>query len=134
MNILTSKIAAATLTLTAALFAMNTQADNSKLQQAYGSSNVKSALVGVCKTEVSKGNKLTAAEVTKVCTCQIDVEGRTTKAQMWEMQSAANQKKNPLTLPFVKKQHDDLKACFGTALTSKLDKITQDAIKAAQNK
>ena len=133
MKILKSKIAIAALTTTAALFAMSAHADNSKLQQAYKSNNVQSALVNLCKTEVAKGKKLTDAEVTKVCTCQVKIDGQTTKAQLWEMQSAANQKKNPLELASVKQQHQNLKACFGTALTSKLDKLTQEAL-AAQKK
>ena len=107
-------------------------AESNELQNAYKSSNVKSALIGVCKSETSKSGKLTAAEVSKYCSCAIESDGKLTNNQKWEIQSAINQKKNPASLAFVQKQNQDLKACFGTQLTSKLETLTQQAMKAAQ--
>lgn len=109
-------------------------AEANPLQQAYKSTNVKSALVNVCKTETAKGGKLTSAEVSKFCSCQIDAQGKVTEAQKWEIQSAVNQKKNPSSLAFVQQQNAALKACFGPQLTSKLETLTQAAMKAAQAK
>ncbi|WP_089604579.1 hypothetical protein [Acinetobacter piscicola] len=109
-------------------------AEANPLQQAYKSTNVKSALVNVCKTETAKGGKLTSAEVSKFCSCQIDAQGKVTEAQKWEIQSAVNQKKNPSSLAFVQQQNAALKACFGPQLTGKLETLTQAAMKAAQAK
>ncbi len=109
-------------------------AEANPLQQAYKSTNVKSALVNVCKTETAKGGKLTSAEVGKFCGCQIDAQGKVTEAQKWEIQSAVNQKKNPSSLAFVQQQNKELKSCFGPQLTSKLETLTEEAIKAAQAK
>ena len=109
-------------------------AEANPLQQAYKSTNVKSALVNVCKTETAKGGKLSSAEVSKFCSCQIDAQGKVTEAQKWEIQSAINQKKNPSSLAFVQQQNASLKTCFGPQLTGKLETLTQAAMKAAQAK
>ena len=115
-----------------ALFASVAHADNDKLQQAYKSTNVKSALINVCKEETGKGKKLTAAEVSKYCTCAVEADGRLTNAQKWDIQSAINQKKSPASLAFVQKQNKDLQACFGPQLTGKLKTLTEEAMKSAQ--
>ena len=118
----------------AALFASVAHADNDKLQQAYKSTNVKSSLINVCKEETGKGKKLTAAEVSKYCTCAVEADGRLTNAQKWEIQSTINQKKSPATLAFVQKQNKDLQAGFGHQLTGKLKTLTEEAMKSAQAK
>lgn len=107
---------------------------NNALQQAYKSTNIKSALINVCKTETTKGGKLTPAEVNKFCTCQVEIEGKMTTAQKWEVQSAINAKKQPHTLAVIQQQNKDLQACFGTQLTSKLQNLTEQAIKSSQSK
>ncbi len=104
----------------AALFATTTHANNDKLQQAYKSTNVKAAMTNVCKEEFGKGTGLSAADISKYCTCSIKIQGTTTKEQEWEIRSAINQKKSPATLAFVQKQNQDLEACFGPQLTNKL--------------
>ena len=98
MKNLKSNIILSALVSAAALFASTAHADNEKLQQAYKSSNVKAGLINVCKSETGKGNKLTAAEVSKYCTCAVEADGRLTNAQKWEIQSTINQKKSPATL------------------------------------
>ena len=107
-------------------------AEANKLQEAYKSTNVKSALINVCKEETAKGKKLTSAEVSKYCTCAVEADGRLTNAQKWEIQSTINQKKSPATLAFVQKQNKDLQACFGPQLTGKLKSLTEEAMKSAQ--
>ena len=79
-------------------------AESNKLQEAYKSTNVKSALINVCKDETGKSKKLSAAEVSKYCTCAVEADGKLTNAQKWEIQSTINQKKSPATLAFVQKQ------------------------------
>lgn len=132
MKILKSNIILSATMATVALFASAAHANNEKLQQAYKSTNVKSALINVCKEETGKGKKLSAAEVSKYCTCAVDADGRLTNAQKWEIQSAINQKKSPATLAFVQKQNKDLQACFGPQLTGKLKSLTEEAMKSAQ--
>ncbi|MDM1247050.1 hypothetical protein ACFODO_00585 [Acinetobacter sichuanensis] len=132
MKNLKSGLILSTLFSTVALFGTTAQADNNALQQAYKSSNVKSALIGVCKTETAKGGKLTSAEVSKYCSCAIESDGKLTNDQKWQIQSAINQKKSPSTLAFVQKQNQELQSCFGPQLTGKLKTLTEAAMKAAQ--
>lgn len=132
MKNLKSNIILSTFVSALAMAATVSHANENKMQQAYKSANVKTALVGVCKDETAKGGKLTAAEVAKYCSCAVDSDGKLTNNQKWEIQSAINQKKSPATLAFVQKQNQDLKACLGAPLTTKLESLTQQAMKAAQ--
>lgn len=127
-----SNIILSTMMSAAALFATASHAADNPLQAAYKSTNVKSALVNVCKDQTAKGGKLTSAEVSKFCSCQIDAQGKVTEAQKWEIQSAINAKKSPSSLAFVQQQNKDLQACLGAPLVSKLQKLTEEAMKAAQ--
>ncbi|EKU52622.1 hypothetical protein KTH73_07270 [Acinetobacter courvalinii] len=127
-----SNLILSTMMSAAALFATATHAADNPLQTAYKSTNVKAALVNVCKDQTAKGGKLTAAEVSKFCGCQIDAQGKVTEAQKWEIQSAINAKKSPSSLGFVQQQNKDLQACLGAPLVSKLEKLTEEAMKAAQ--
>ncbi|MBJ9957107.1 hypothetical protein [Acinetobacter courvalinii] len=127
-----SNLILSTMMSAAALFATATHAADNPLQTAYKSTNVKAALVNVCKDQTAKGGKLTAAEVSKFCSCQIDAQGKVTEAQKWEIQSAINAKKSPSSLSFVQQQNKDLQACLGAPLVSKLEKLTEEAMKAAQ--
>lgn len=129
-NIILSTLFSAVALMTTATHA----AESNKLQEAYKSTNVKSALINVCKDETGKSKKLSAAEVSKYCTCAVEADGKLTNSQKWEIQSSVNQKKSPATLAFVQKQNKDLQACFGPQLTSKLKTLTEDAMKAAQAK
>ena len=109
-------------------------AETNKLQEAYKSTNVKSALINVCKNETGKSKKLSSAEVSKYCTCAVEADGKLTNAQKWEIQSTINQKKSTATLALVQKQNKDLQACFGPQLTGKLKSLTEEAMKSAQAK
>ena len=132
MKFFKSNLILSTMMSAAALFATATHAADNPLQAAYKSTNVKAGLINVCKEQTTKGGKLSAAEVSKFCGCQIDAQGKVTEAQKWEIQSAINAKKSPSSLGFVQQQNRDLKACFGPQLTTKLEKLTEDAMKAAQ--
>ena len=135
MKNLKSNILLSTLVSAAALFATASHAaESNKLQEAYKSTNVKSALINVCKEETGKSKKLSAAEVSQYCTCAVQADGKLTNAQKWEIQSAINQKKSPSTLAFVQKQNKDLQTCFGPQLTGKLKSLTEEAMKAAPKK
>ncbi|MCG2607215.1 MULTISPECIES: hypothetical protein [unclassified Acinetobacter] len=133
MKNLKSNIILSTLVSAVALMATaSNAAETNKLQEAYKSTNVKSALINVCKEETGKSKKLSSSEVSKYCTCAVEADGRLTNAQKWEIQSTINQKKSPATLAFVQKQNKDLQACFGPQLTGKLKSLTEEAMKSAQ--
>lgn len=133
MKNLKSNIILSTLVSAVAFMATaSNAAETNKLQEAYKSTNVKSALINVCKEETGKSKKLSAAEVSKYCTCAVEADGKLTNAQKWEIQSTVNQKKSPTTLAFVQKQNKDLQACFGPQLTGKLKSLTEEAMKSAQ--
>jgi hypothetical protein len=129
-NIILSTLFSAVALVTTATHA----AETNKLQEAYKSTNVKAALINVCKDETGKSKKLSASEVSKYCSCAVEADGKLTNAQKWEIQSAVNQKKSPATLAFVQKQNKDLQTCFGPQLTGKLKNLTEEAMKAAQAK
>ena len=129
-NIILSTLVSAVALMTTA----SNAAETNKLQEAYKSTNVKSALINVCKNETGKSKKLSSAEVSKYCTCAVEADGKLTNAQKWESQSTINQKKSPATLAFVQKQNKDLQACFGPQLTGKLKSLTEEAMKSAQAK
>ena len=133
MKFFKSNLILSTMMSAAALLATATHAAaENPLKAAYKSTNVKSALINVCKEQTTKGGKLSAAEVSKFCGCQIDAQGKVTEAQKWEIQSAINAKKSPSSLAFVQQQNKDLQACLGAPLVTKLEKLTQEAMKAAQ--
>lgn len=133
MKFFKSNLILSTMMSAAALLATATHAaDENPLKAAYKSTNVKSALINVCKDQTTKGGKLTSAEVSKFCSCNIEAQGKVTEAQKWEIQSAINAKKSPSSLAFVQQQNKDLQACLGAPLVTKLEKLTQEAMKAAQ--
>ncbi len=48
---------------------------------------------------------------TQLCTCTINVRSKMTIGQMWEIESYAQDKKDPSSLPYVKTMQRDLKQC-----------------------
>ncbi len=70
--------------------------------------------------------------MSKFCSCNVEAQGKVTEAQKWEIQSAINSKKSPSTLAFVQQQNKDLKVCLGAPLVSILEKLTEEAMKAAE--
>lgn len=96
------------------------------------STNVKAAIINECKTQITKKGDLTATEASKYCTCDTDIKGKITMAQQWELQSTINAKKSPSTLGFIQKQNTDMKNCLGPQLTSKIQTLSEAAMKEAQ--
>lgn len=120
MKNLKSNIMVSAIMSVAALFATTTHANNDKLEKISKSTNVKATMINVCKEEFGKGTGLSTTDISKYCTCVINIDGKTTKEQEWELRSTINQKKNPATLDFVQKQGKDLEKCIGPQLTNKL--------------
>ncbi|MCH7333532.1 hypothetical protein [Acinetobacter modestus] len=133
MKFLKSNLILSTMMSAAALLATATHAaDENPLQAVAKSTNIKAALINACKEQYTKTGKLTAAEVNKFCSCNIEAQGKVTEAQKWEIKSAINAKKSPSSLAFVQQQNKELQACLGAPLVSKLEKLTEEAMKATQ--
>lgn len=69
-------------------------------------SNIDQCVSGAVEYKVA--DKSTA---TKLCNCTIDVRSKMTIGQMWEIESYAQDKKDPSNLPYVKKMQKDLQQC-----------------------
>ena len=68
--------------------------------------NINTCVNGAVKYKVAdKGN------ATKLCSCTIGVRSNMTIGQMWEIESYAQDKKDPSNLPYVKKMQKDLQQC-----------------------
>nr|WP_289056528.1 hypothetical protein [uncultured Psychrobacter sp.] len=85
----------------AAIFALP-QANAADIKQ----ENINTCVNGAVKYKVA--DKSTA---TKLCNCTIDVRSNMTIGQMWEIESYAQNKKDPSSLPYVKKMQKDLQQC-----------------------
>lgn len=106
----------------------------SAVEQATKSTDIRGGLIKACGTQYKKTismKLLTQADVNKLCTCTIDVEGKITESQKWAIQSAINaknqKKAQELQIGMVEKQRDAVKKCVGPALDQKLIKLTQQA-------
>lgn len=125
-NILLSAIIALTSCVSVATFA-DTNDQAKKLEAAYKSTNIKQGLVNVCVDDYTKAgalNKLTKADVNKLCSCNVESRGRMTESTKWELQSATNAKnqakvKETLTR-LQKAEEPKIKACLGADLQKKL--------------
>ena len=85
----------------AALFALP-QANAADIKQA----NINTCVNGAVKYKVADKNT-----ATKLCKCTIGVRSNMTIGQMWEIESYAQDKKDPSSLPYVKKMQKDLQQC-----------------------
>lgn len=85
----------------AALFALP-QANAADIKQ----NNINTCVDGAVKYKVA--DKGTAS---KLCKCTIGVRSNMTIGQMWEIESYAQDKKDPSGLPYVKKMQKDLQQC-----------------------
>lgn len=68
--------------------------------------NIDQCVTGAVKYKVA--DKSTA---TKLCDCTIGVRSKMTIGQMWEIESYAQDKKDPSALPYVKTMQRDLQQC-----------------------
>ena len=85
----------------AALFALP-QANAANIKQ----NNINTCVNGAVKYKVADKNT-----ATKLCKCTIGVRSEMTIGQMWEIESYAQDKKAPSSLPSVKKMQKDLQQC-----------------------
>lgn len=150
MNIKAKFLATSLFTLTTlfstASFANNDQAQakaefeammkeyKTAVESALKSPDIRGGLIKACGIQYKRTvtlKLLTQAEVSKLCTCTIDTEGKVTESQKWEIQSAINSKNQAkiqqLQTSIVKKQGESVKQCVGSALDQKLAKLAQQA-------
>ncbi|SDC05423.1 hypothetical protein [Acinetobacter boissieri] len=125
MKFLQSKLVLSTILASMGLVATATHA----AQDPSKSTNVRSTLISNCKESATKAGKLSSTEADKFCSCQVDAEGKITKAQEWQIISTVNQKKSPSSLPFIQQQNAAVQTCFGPQLTTKLKALTEEAMK-----
>ena len=85
----------------AAIFVMP-QANAADIKQ----NNINTCVNGAVKYKVADKNT-----ATKLCKCTIGVRSNMTIGQMWEIESYAQDKKDPSSLPYVKKMQKDLQQC-----------------------
>ena len=85
----------------AALFAIP-QANAPDIEQ----DNINTCVSGAVKYKVADKNN-----ATKLCNCTIGVRSNMTIGQMWEIESYAQDKKDPSGLSYVKEMQKDLQQC-----------------------
>jgi hypothetical protein len=85
----------------AAMFAIP-QANATDIKQ----NNINSCVNGAVKYKVAD-----KSDATKLCNCTIGVRSNMTIGQMWEIESYAQDKKDPSNLPYVKAMQKDLQQC-----------------------
>lgn len=85
----------------AAMFAIP-QANATDIKQ----NNINSCVNGAVKYKVAD-----KSNATKLCNCTIGVRSNMTIGQMWEIESYAQDKKDPSNLPYVKAMQKDLQQC-----------------------
>lgn len=68
--------------------------------------NINSCIDGAVKYKVAD-----KSSATKLCNCTIGVRSNMTIGQMWEIESYAQDKKDPSSLPYVKTMQKDLQQC-----------------------
>lgn len=93
------------------------------------STNIRGDLEKNCQGSFTKAKVLTSAEASKFCKCTIDSQAKMTNAEEWEIQSAVNAKKDPRTLPVVKRTEQYMTTCAGSNLIKKVQTAAASAAK-----
>ena len=109
--------------LVAALAGQTYAADLSK------STNIRGDLEKNCQGSFTKAKVLSSAEASKFCKCTIDSQAKMTNAEEWEIQSAVNAKKDPRSLPVVKRTEQYMNTCAGSNLIKKVQAAAASAAK-----
>ncbi len=68
--------------------------------------NINTCVNGAVKYKVADKNT-----ASKLCNCTIGVRAKMTIGQMWEIESYAQSKKDPSSLPYVKNMQQELQQC-----------------------
>lgn len=73
--------------------------------------DIKQNNINKCVSGAVKYKVADRSTATKLCDCTIGVRSNMTIGQMWEIESYAQDKKDPSVLPYVKKMQKDLQQC-----------------------
>ena len=73
--------------------------------------NIKQDNINTCVNGAVKYKVADKSNATKLCNCTIGVRSNMTIGQMWEIESYAQDKKDPSNLPYVKAMQKDLQQC-----------------------
>lgn len=73
--------------------------------------DIKQNNINQCTSGAVKYKVADQSTATKLCKCTIGVRSKMTIGQMWEIESYAQDKKDPSTLPYVKTMQKDLQQC-----------------------
>lgn len=73
--------------------------------------DIKQTNINTCVNGAVKYKVADKSNATKLCNCTIGVRSNMTIGQMWEIESYAQDKKDPSNLPYVKKMQQDLQQC-----------------------
>ncbi len=73
--------------------------------------NIKQDNINACVSGAVKYKVADQSTATKLCNCTIGVRTQMTIGQMWEIESYAQDKKDPSNLPYVKKMQQELQQC-----------------------
>lgn len=87
---------------------------------AKGSTDIKGDMIKSCTDTYLKAKILSNAEASKFCRCKIAADGNMKVGDIWEIQSAANAGKNPMTHPSIAKAQSELATCLGPELQKTL--------------
>ncbi len=73
--------------------------------------DIKQDNINACVNNTVKYKVANKSDATKLCNCTTDVRSNMTIGQMWEIESYAQDKKDPSNLPYVKAMQKDLQQC-----------------------
>lgn len=77
--------------------------------------NIKQDMINACVAQVSDKNITDKTSAQKLCTCQVNVQGRMTMEQSWEIDSWAQSGNNLASLPLYNNLIKNIQAC-GTGI------------------
>ena len=95
-----------------------------------GSTDIKGDMIKACADTYVKAKVLSNNEASKFCRCKVTADGNMKVSDIWEIQSAANAGKNPITHPAIAKAQSELMACVGPDL----QKVLEDKERALRAK
>ena len=128
-HLILSGVIACTSLFVSSAFANTPQQHEQQMKKIYSSKNIQQGLIDLCVSNYTKAGaleKLTKTEVSTLCRCNIESQGRMTEATKWKLQSAQNAKDEKTFVKtmdsFQKAESPKIKKCLGQ-LAPKLEKL-----------
>ena len=73
--------------------------------------DIKQDNINACVNNTVKYKIANKSDATKFCNCTTDIRSKMTIGQTWEIESYAQDKKDPSSLPYVKTMQKELQQC-----------------------